>query len=72
MLRTGNVMVETDALGNAAALDVYKFLTLELQDNRTLLAHIKDETPLAKDILNQGDEEYHLLRDGFSCHGGGR
>ncbi|EJD6042700.1 type I-F CRISPR-associated protein Csy1 [Providencia rettgeri] len=65
LLRTGNVMVETDALGNAAALDVYKFLTLELQDNRTLLAHIKDETPLAKDILNQGDEEYHLLRDGF-------
>ncbi|WP_272677544.1 type I-F CRISPR-associated protein Csy1 [Providencia huaxiensis] len=64
-LRTGNVVVETDALGNAAALDVYKFLTLELQDNKTLLAHIEDETSLAKDLLKQGDENYQALRDGF-------
>lgn len=64
-LRTGNVVVETDALGNAAALDVYKFLTLKLQDNKTLLAHIEDETPLAKDLLNQGGESYQGLRDGF-------
>lgn len=64
-LRTGNVVVETDALGNAAALDVYKFLTLELQDGQTLLTHIKDETPLAKELLNQGDESYHVMRDGF-------
>lgn len=64
-LRTGNVVVETDALGNAAALDVYKFLTLELQDNKTLLSHIEDETQLAKELLNQGDESYQVLRDGF-------
>ena len=36
-LKTGNVVVETDALGNAAALDVYKFLMLKMQDNQTLL-----------------------------------
>lgn len=64
-LRSGNVAVETDALGNAAALDVYKFLTLKLQDNKTLLAHIQDETDLAKSVLEQGDESYQLLRDGF-------
>lgn len=64
-LRSGNVAVETDALGNAAALDVYKFLTLKLQDNKTLLAHIQDETDLAKSVLQQGDESYQLLRDGF-------
>ena len=29
-LRTGNAQVQGDALGNAAALDVYKFLTLEM------------------------------------------
>ena len=28
-LRSGNLDVELDALGNAAALDVYKFLTLD-------------------------------------------
>ncbi|UBX48193.1 type I-F CRISPR-associated protein Csy1 [Providencia alcalifaciens] len=64
-LRSGNVAVETDALGNAAALDVYKFLTLTLQDNKTLLAHIQDETDLAKSVLAQGDESYQVLRDGF-------
>ena len=64
-LRSGNVAVETDALGNAAALDVYKFLTLKLQDNKTLLTHIQDETDLAKSVLAQGDEAYQVLRDGF-------
>ncbi|MTC57091.1 MULTISPECIES: type I-F CRISPR-associated protein Csy1 [Providencia] len=64
-LRSGNVAVETDALGNAAALDVYKFLMLKLQDNKTLLAHIQDETDLAKSVLAQGDESYQVLRDGF-------
>lgn len=64
-LRTGNAAVETDALGNAAALDVYKFLTLTLQDNKTLLTHIEGETPLAKELLNQGNESYQRLRDGF-------
>lgn len=64
-LRTGNVIVQTDALGNAAALDVYKFLTLELQDSKTLLAHIEDETALAKELLSHGNEHYQVLRDGF-------
>ncbi|TOM54914.1 type I-F CRISPR-associated protein Csy1, partial [Vibrio parahaemolyticus] len=36
-LRSGNVSVEVDALGNAAALDVYKFLSLEMADRRSLL-----------------------------------
>jgi len=36
-LRSGNVVVEIDALGNAAVLDVYKFLTLEMEDHKKLL-----------------------------------
>ena len=64
-LRTGNVEVQTDALGNAAALDVYKFLTLELQDKQTLLAHIQQETELAKSLLTLKSANYCELRAGF-------
>lgn len=67
-LRSGNVHVEPDALGNAAVLDVYKFLTLVMRDGKSLLSHIQDETPLARALLNDGndgDEGYAELRAGF-------
>ena len=64
-LKTGNVAVATDALGNAAALDVYKFLTLEMADGRQLLSHIKDESELAKRLLSIKDVAYEVLKDGF-------
>ncbi|EKT62227.1 type I-F CRISPR-associated protein Csy1 [Providencia burhodogranariea] len=64
-LRSGNVAAEPDALGNAAALDVYKFLTLEMQDKQTLLEHINAETELAKTLLTISNEPYQTLRDGF-------
>jgi len=64
-LRTGNVTVDTDALGNAAALDVYKFLTLTMSDNQTLLTHIANETELATQLLKLDDIPYQSLREGF-------
>jgi len=64
-LRSGNVAVETDALGNAAALDVYKFLTLEMEDNRKLLDHIQEETELAIKLLSIQSEKHETLRSGF-------
>lgn len=64
-LRSGNVVVETDALGNAAALDVYKFLTLEMGDGRQLLSHIKLDTELAVKLLNVNSSSYKKLKDGF-------
>lgn len=64
-LRTGNVSVEPDALGNAAALDVYKFLTLVLSDNVTLLEHIEQESAVAKSLLDQNGSEYQTLRADF-------
>lgn len=64
-LRSGNINVELDALGNAAALDVHKFLTLVMSDNRRLLEHIEQESELAKLLLNQPNCNYHELRDGF-------
>lgn len=64
-LRTGNVSANTDALGNAAALDVYKFLSIATSDNRTVLEHIQEETELAKALLNIRTERYDNLKDGF-------
>jgi len=64
-LRSGNVEAESDALGNAAALDVYKFLMLNLSDGETLLEHIRTETEQAKALLSIKDEDYAKLRTGF-------
>lgn len=64
-LRSGNVAVEADALGNAAALDVYKFLTLEMEDGQALLGHIEQDSDLAQQLLNIKSESYDTLKDGF-------
>ncbi len=64
-LKTGNVSVDTDALGNAAALDVYKFLTLSMQDNQSLLTHIQQDTDLARDLLDIKSLSYSELKTGF-------
>ena len=64
-LKTGNVSVATDALGNAAALDVYKFLTLVMQDGKSLLAHIQQNSDLAKKLLTIKSESYEHLKSGF-------
>ena len=64
-LRTGNVAVESDALGNAAALDVYKFLTLVLTDGQKLLTHIERNTAMAQSLLTIKSQSCDLLRQGF-------
>ena len=64
-LRSGNVTVEADALGNAAALDVYKFLTLVMPDGQTLLSHIQQESELAKELLTINSLSYKELKEGF-------
>ncbi len=64
-LRTGNVKSGTDALGNAAALVVYKFLTLMMTDSRKLIEHIQADSDLAKNILTIQAERYETLKGGF-------
>jgi len=64
-LRSGNVIVESDALGNAAALDVYKFLTLKMQDGQTVLQHIKLDSELAMELFAIKSETYETLKSGF-------
>lgn len=64
-LRSGNVNVELDSLGDAAALDVDSFLKLQMTDGKTLLNHIEIGTDLAKAILDVQSESYDTLRRGF-------
>jgi len=64
-LRTGNVEVQSDALGNAAALDVHKFLNLKMPDGKLLLEHIKNDTELAKSLLKIKSKKYEVLKDEF-------
>lgn len=64
-LRSGNVDVDLDALGNAAALDVYAFLNLSLQDGKKLIEHIESETSVARDLLTIPTDNYDKLRNGF-------
>lgn len=64
-LRTGNVEAQADALGNAAALDVHKFLSLIMQDEQSLLLHIQHGSTLATELLSINSASYEQLRDGF-------
>ncbi|WP_353661861.1 type I-F CRISPR-associated protein Csy1 [Hydrogenimonas sp. SS33] len=65
-LRCGNVEnIEIDGYGNAAAIPIYKFLTLKLSDGKYLFEHIRDETPLAKKLLEIPGHSYDELRSGF-------
>lgn len=45
LLRSGNVNAELDVFGNAAALDVHKFLSLKLADGESILTHLQNNTP---------------------------
>jgi len=64
-LRSGNTIVQNDALGNAATLDVYKFLNLDMEDGEPLLRHIQRDSSLAKELLSIKSESYSNLKEGF-------
>ena len=65
LLRSGNVDVELDVFGNAAALDVEKFLRLELQDAKTVLQHLDKNTDEIKSQFTTKNINYNEVRDGF-------
>ncbi len=65
-LKTGNVEGENDAVGNAAVLDVYKFLMLTLKDGDTLLEHIEKDSDLAKELLSLPSGGYEVIKDGLT------
>lgn len=64
-LKNGNVVTEVDALGNAAAIDVYKFLTLKMEDDKLLIDHIESDSGKAKELLSIPSATYQELKEGF-------
>ena len=64
-VRSGNVSVEMDVLGNAAAMDVHKFLSLELEDGQTVLAHIEASSDTIQQQLRFNQETFAEIRDGL-------
>lgn len=64
-LRSGNVDYELDVFGNAAAMDVYKFLCLEMDDGQTLLSHLEQDSPAIQALMQIPTASYQHLKQGF-------
>ena len=64
-LRTGNVDSRLDVLGNAAALDVQKFLSLMLQDGKSILQHLEESTEYIQQQFSIPTANYDDLADGL-------
>ncbi|MBL4903682.1 MAG: type I-F CRISPR-associated protein Csy1 [Desulfocapsa sp.] len=64
-LRSGNVDVDLDVLGNAAALDVYKFLSLKVGDGRTILVHLEEKSEFIKEQLNTPSVSFLKIEQGL-------
>lgn len=64
-LRSGNVDYELDVFGNAAAMDVYKFLSLLMDDGETVLMHLEKDSLAIKSLLTLPTESYENLKLGF-------
>ncbi|CAN8140866.1 CRISPR-associated protein Csy1 [uncultured Thiomicrorhabdus sp.] len=66
LLRFGNVeKVEMDVFGNAAAIDVFKFLSLKLQDGQTVLKHVEDRSESIQQQFAIPSESFDSLHQGF-------
>lgn len=70
--RTGNCDISTidslkhlDCLGNAAALDVYSFLSLQLQDGRSVFDHIGERSDYLRVMLELEKNIYDEVCENF-------
>ena len=57
-VRSGNVNYPLDVFGNAAAMDVYKFLALQLEDGQTVLQHLEQQTLSAASLFSSVNQEH--------------
>ena len=64
-LRSGNVDADLDVLGNAAALDVYKFLSLEMNDGKTILVHLEEQSVFIKEQLTIPSVSFPEIEQGL-------
>ena len=64
-LRSGNVKVEMDVVGNAASLDVYKFLSLVLHDGKTILDHLEENSDYIQSQLSSTSTNFEDISKGL-------
>ncbi len=64
-LRTGNVEVDLDVFGNAAAMDVYKFLNIKLSDDQTILQHLENKTEIIRNQLSIPTVSFQDIEQGL-------
>lgn len=64
-LRSGNACAGQDVVGNAAALDVYAFLSLPLEDGNTVLQHFEAQTQQLKGLLGADEDTFQTWRKSF-------
>ena len=64
-LRTGNVDYQTDVYGNAAALDVYNFLALDLRENLSILEAFERRDLELVDFIRNLELDFETLRGNF-------
>ena len=64
-LRSGNVSVIPDVYGNAAALDVYKFLNLRLADGETIMSHLERQSSEIKAQFDLPEAIFNTITAGL-------
>jgi len=65
LLRSGNVETELDVFGNAAALDVEKFLRIKLLDGKTVMQHLENNSDTIQQQLETEKVDFRDIRDAF-------
>jgi CRISPR-associated protein Csy1 len=64
-VRTGNTSEQLDVFGNAAAMDVYKFLNLTLADGDSILNHLERDTKTIQQQFTLPTASYEELAQGL-------
>lgn len=64
-LRSGNLHYPLDVFGNAAAMDVYKFLSIHLSNGKTVLDNLEQQNELIKSIFTISTANFDDLRNHF-------
>ena len=64
-LRSGNVHYPLDVFGNAAAMDVYKFLSLSLTEDSTVLTGFEKDNQDLKSLIEKSSLNFASLKQAF-------
>ena len=64
-LRSGNVNYSLDVFGNAAAMDVFKFLSVNLENGQTILDAFEQQNEDLKQFIQHSSLDFDALRLAF-------